>query len=166
MEPKVSFRALEPEDADLLYEIENDLDLQQHGDSVAPYSRRGLLDYALTYDPDPFRSGQLRMAILNEGKEAVGFVDLYEISPKNRNAFIGIVILPQFRKQGYGLAAINYITDYSFRTLSLETVGTKILSDNVGAKALFEKAGFKEVGILKHWQHTSEGFKDVLLMQK
>ena len=162
----IKLRALEPEDAALLYVVENDAAEWCHTDSLAPYSYRQLQDFALTYDPDPFRAGQLRLVVENDQGEAVGLVDLYEISSKNLNAFIGVTTLPDKRVKGYGQAAVEEMTRYALTTLGLRTVAAKILSRNRKALDLFAKAGYVETGLLKDWQRTGEGFEDLVLMQK
>lgn len=162
---KIRLRALEPEDVELMFGIENYSDDWKHGDIVAPYSKRQLLEYAMNYDADPMNAGQLRLVVVNEADEAVGLVDLYDISEKNRNAFIGISILPSYRKRGYGHHAVNAITRYALSTLGLHSVGAKVLASNEKAIGLFGKCGFIEMGTLKEWHRTPEGFEDVKVMQ-
>lgn len=161
----IRFRALEPSDADILYDVENNESEWRHGDTLAPYSRHQLYEYALTYDPDPFRSGQIRLVAEDEAGNAVGLLDLYEISAKNRNAFVGIYILPDFRKKGFGEFSLKELREYAFATLGLESLGARILTTNRVALRLFEKAGFKKVGVMMSWQRTAEGFEDVVIMQ-
>ena len=60
---KLRLRALEPEDAEMMYEAESDPAAWRYSDYLAPMSREMLREYALTYDADPLRSGQLRLII-------------------------------------------------------------------------------------------------------
>ena len=60
---RLHLRALEPSDADFMYEVENDAQAWRYSDTIAPLSRKILRDYALTYDADPFTAGQLRLII-------------------------------------------------------------------------------------------------------
>ena len=48
MEKEIHLRALEPEDLDFLYEMENDESLWEVGNTNVPYSRQVLLDYITT----------------------------------------------------------------------------------------------------------------------
>ena len=76
---RLNIRALEPGDADFMYEVENDSSAWRYSDTVAPLSRRILRDYALNYDADPFSAGQIRLIVTEEGNNTpVGIVDLYE----------------------------------------------------------------------------------------
>ena len=43
--PRVRLRAMEPEDLDILYRIENDMSLWDVGNTNVPYSRYALHDY-------------------------------------------------------------------------------------------------------------------------
>ena len=59
----VRLRAMEPEDLDLLYRIENDADLWAVGTTNVPYSRYTLHDYIATSADDIFADRQLRLII-------------------------------------------------------------------------------------------------------
>ncbi|MDE5849776.1 MAG: GNAT family N-acetyltransferase, partial [Muribaculaceae bacterium] len=61
MDYELRLRALEPEDADMMYDAESDEAAWRYSDYLAPMSLELLREYALTYDADPFRSGQLRL---------------------------------------------------------------------------------------------------------
>lgn len=161
---RIRLRALEPEDVELMYEIENDEKEWRHGDSVAPFSRQQLLDYAMNYDADPFRAGQLRLVVVNDKNESIGIADLYEISAKNRNAFIGIAIHPEFRGRGYGTASIRLIADYAFKILKLKNLAAKVITSNHKALAMFKSSGFSEIGVMKGWQLTAYGFEDIAVL--
>ena len=53
-------RALEPEDAAIMLQWENDRDGWQYSDTVAPLSGHQVREYIANYDADPFSAGQLR----------------------------------------------------------------------------------------------------------
>ena len=55
-EPNIRLRALELEDLDFLYQIENDDRLWELGVSNVPYSRRVLLDYITSASADIYLS--------------------------------------------------------------------------------------------------------------
>ena len=50
--PDIRLRAIEPEDLDLLYQIENDRSLWNVGATNVPYSRYTLHDYIATSNDD------------------------------------------------------------------------------------------------------------------
>ena len=100
-------RAIEPEDLDLLYQIENDQSLWQVGTTNVPYSRYTLHDYIASSSDDIYADRQVRMIVENDEKETVGIVDLVQFSPEHLRAEVGIVILQNHRRKGYAREALR-----------------------------------------------------------
>ena len=61
---KVTLRAMEPEDLDLLYRIENDRQLWDVGSTNVPYSRYVLHDYIANSSGDVYTDRQVRLIVL------------------------------------------------------------------------------------------------------
>ncbi len=166
----VKLRAVEPIDADMMYEVENDSRCWRYGETIAPISRRIIRDYALTYDADPFSARQLRLIITSDSEGCTcqaGVVDLYEIDPIHRRAFVGIYILPSFREKGIAGGALHLLEDYARNTLRLRKLAARIESINTSSIRLFEKAGFEKSALLSDWFSLAEGgFSDLLIYTK
>lgn len=155
---RLHLRALEPSDADFMYEVENDAQAWRYSDTIAPLSRRILRDYALTYDADPFTAGQLRLIITEEGtKNPVGIVDLYEVSQRHQRAFIGIYICKDYRGKGYADETIKLIEDYAHNNLHLHQLGAKVEDSHIKAEQLFRNRGYELKGNLDEWLSTPDG---------
>lgn len=155
---RLHLRALEPSDADFMYEVENDAQAWRYSDTIAPLSRRILRDYALTYDADPFTAGQLRLIITQEGNnQPVGIVDLYEVSQRHQRAFIGIYICKEFRGKGYAAETIELIEDYAHNNLHLHQLGAKVEESHIPAEKLFVNRGYQLKGTLDDWLSTPDG---------
>lgn len=165
--PEVRLRALEPEDADFLYDIENDSEAWRYGDTVAPLSRRILREYALNYDANPFAAGQIRFMVTDSRSLCpVGVVDLYEISQRDSRAFAGIYICVDQRGCGYGLAALCALAEYARETLHLHQLAAKIEKNHKSSECLFAKAGYKCVAELPDWIGLPDGrFADMGIWQ-
>ena len=103
-------RAIEPEDLDLLYQIENDQSLWQVGTTNVPYSRYTLHDYIANSSDDIYADRQVRLMVENDEGETVGIVDLVQFSPQHQRAEVGIVILNAHRRK----AAIALFKKASF----------------------------------------------------
>ena len=73
---KVNLRAMEPEDLDLLYRIENDHELWSLGSTNVPYSRYALHEYMANSTGDIYTDKQVRLIIENEDRVTVGLADL------------------------------------------------------------------------------------------
>lgn len=155
---RLHLRALEPSDADFMYEVENDAEAWRYSDTIAPLSRRILRDYALTYDADPFTAGQLRLIITEEGSnKPVGIVDLYEVSQRHQRAFIGIYICKEYRGRGYANETLELIEDYAHNTLHLHQLGAKVEEGYSTAEKLFSQRGYELMGNLKDWLSSTDG---------
>ena len=89
---KITLRALEPEDLDLLYEWENNRELWEISNTRAPFSRFVLAQYLKDSARDVFEAKQVRLIIQAEGNKAVGAVDLYDIDLFHQHAGVGILI--------------------------------------------------------------------------
>ena len=63
--PEIRLRAIEPEDLDLLYQIENNKELWNVGISNVPYSRYTLHNYIATASNDIYVDRQVRMMVEN-----------------------------------------------------------------------------------------------------
>ncbi|MDE5712043.1 MAG: GNAT family N-acetyltransferase [Muribaculaceae bacterium] len=165
---RLHLRALEPGDADFMFEVENDAEAWRYSDTIAPLSRRILRDYALNYDADPFSAAQLRLIITEEGNNMpVGIVDLYELSQRHLRAFIGIYICKEFRGKGYAEETLRLIEEYAQNTLHLHQLGAKIEENHTQAVSRFENLGYKCSGRLEEWLSAPNGkYSNMLIYTK
>jgi len=163
--PVVKLRAMEPEDLDTLYSIENDQQLWTVGVTSVPYSRYVLHDYIANTKNDIYVDGQVRFMIENEGGEVVGVADLMNFDPKNNKAEMGIVIMNKHRQQGYAAATISRMANYALSVLHLHQLYVIIASSNTSALELFRKAGYKETVNLQEWLFDGKKYEDALVLQ-
>lgn len=161
--PHATLRAIEPEDVDFILSLENDESMWAFGDQRAPYSKATLNTYALTYDPDPLRSGQLRLIIEDAEGEAAGALDLFGIDPYSRHCWIGIGIVEAKRRKGLATAALRLAVKYATEILGIIAAGACVAADNDKGRHLFEKAGFTLCGKLPEWYYYKGERKDILL---
>ena len=117
--PQVCLRAMEPEDLDLLYRIENDKTLWDIGATNVPYSRYTLHEYISQTCGDIYTDRQVRLMIDNEEGETVGIADIVRFDPKHKRAEVGLVIERPYRRRGYASAALLHLCDYALRQLHL-----------------------------------------------
>ena len=162
---QIKLRAIEPEDLDLLYRIENDVDLWNVGTSNVPYSRFLLHEYVANNKNDIYSDGQVRMMVENLDGQVVGVVDLVNFDPSNRRAEVGLIILNSYRHQGYGTAVLAKITDYALRILHLHQLYAYIDINNKLSLQLFQKAGFVVAAEIKDWLFDGVKFSDSVLFQ-
>ncbi|MBQ9637313.1 MAG: GNAT family N-acetyltransferase [Prevotella sp.] len=163
--PQIQLRALEPEDLDDLYAIENDRDVWCVGHTNVPYSRYALHDYIATQQADIYADRQLRLIVADAEGRTVGMVDLMNFDPQHQRAELGIVVKQAARRQGFGTRAVAAILDYARLTLHLHQVYVVVSTDNSEALSLFRRAGFADGGRLSDWLYDGNGYHDAVLMQ-
>ena len=164
---KISLRPLEPEDIELLYKWENNLEIWQISNTKTPFSKHILAQYLIESAKDIYETKQLRLIIQNEKLKPVGAIDLFDFEPYHLRAGVGILIHNNSDKnRGYATDALKALSNYTFEILGLKQLYANISTDNENSIKLFEKAGFVKVGIKKNWLKTSMGWKDEILYQK
>ncbi|RNC79780.1 MAG: N-acetyltransferase [Winogradskyella sp.] len=162
----IYLRALEPEDLDFIYTVENDESIWELGHTQTPYSRFLIKQYLENAHKDIFEVKQLRLVISSYKDELIGLIDIFDFDFKNKRAGIGIVITDETkRRSGYAKEALKLLTNYCFTTLHLHQLYCNISEDNVPSLKLFEGAGFKKIGLKQEWNYTSEGFQNEFLLQ-
>lgn len=163
----IRIRAVEPDDAYAIWDAESDSSQWIQNSMMAPISRQMLLDYALGYDADPFRAGQIRMIAERKSDSAiVGIVDLYNISAMHRNAFIAVYILPEFRRRNYAGKAIALLEEYAFKLLNIRHICAKIMENNKPSIFLFRKCGYTLRGEIPDWYLCGNRPSTLLLFSK
>lgn len=163
----IYLRALEPEDLDFVYTIENDTSLWHLSDTQTPYSRFLIKQYLENAQQDIFEAKQLRLAICNLENETIGLIDIFDFDIKNKRAGIGILIQNEInRNKGYGKEALELLTSYCFSTLHLHQVYANISESNLASLKLFEANGFKKIGLKKDWSFDGDQFANEYILQR
>ncbi|MBQ9232223.1 MAG: GNAT family N-acetyltransferase [Prevotella sp.] len=166
MEKIVRLRAIEPEDLDALYMIENDRSLWNVGRTNVPYSRYTLHDYIAHASSDIYTDRQVRLIIEDERGEVMGIADIVSFDPQHLRAELGIVIKTAYRRQGVAKAAVKDILQYALEILHLHQVYVIIDEQNAAAQNLFNKLAFKESARLTDWLYDGNRYHDAILLQR
>lgn len=163
---RILLRGVEPGDVDYLFISENDTSLWKVSDTLIPFSRNTLKNYAESVH-DLNAQGQFRFIIENRSSgKPIGMVDLYDFNPIHRRVGIGIVITDEAsRKEGLATESIQLIVQYTREVLQLKQLFCSIHSSNTPSLCLFEKLGFVQVGERKDWFKTKDGWESELLYQ-
>lgn len=163
----IHLRALEPEDLEFVYQIENDESIWEVSNTQTPYSRFLIRQYLENAHQDIYEAKQLRLAIcINENNSTIGLIDLFDFDPKNNRAGIGILIKnTSDRSKGLGSEALDLLIRYAFQQLQLHQLYANIGEDNQASLHLFTKFGFEKIGIKKQWNKVNNVYKDELLFQ-
>ena len=107
-----------------------------------------LLDYSLEIRSSQFRRFPMAVETL-DGKH-IGSCTVYDIDEKKGEAQIGILIGErEYWEHGYGTDAMKTMTDFVFRTTTLNRLYLKTLDWNTRAQKSFAKVGFIPCGELQ-----------------
>jgi diamine N-acetyltransferase len=165
----IRLRAVEPGDVDFIYLMENDPDIWHVGNTVVPFSRFQIEQYAITSQHNIYADKQLRLIIELKDPSTVnkriGAIDLYDFDPLHRRAGIGILIVQQERKKGFASESLDLLISYSFEILMLHQLYCSISPGNIHSMHLFEKHGFLKCGIKKDWRLIKGKWTDEIMFQ-
>ena len=162
---KVRLRAMEPEDLDMLYAMENDRELWDVGENNVPYSRYVLHDYVANASADIYVDRQVRMVIDDAEGDSIGLVDLVNFNPSHRRAEVSIVVRKDKRQRGYAAAAMRLVIDYALHTLHVRQLYAVVPVNNVASAALFSSLGFVAASKLSDWLFDGKNYHDAVVMQ-
>jgi len=163
----IKLRALEPEDLDLLYAWENNMDTWAVSQTKIPFSKAVLKEYLSQAQQDIYAAKQLRLMITDKNDVVLGCIDLFNFDPANGKAGVGILIAEEGnRNKGYGSAALTLLLDYGFSTLHLNQLYCNVIASNTRSIQLFKKQGFQEIGLKKQWLKVEDVWEDVLMLQR
>lgn len=163
----IYLRALEPEDLEFVYSIENDETVWEISNTQAPYSRFVIKQYLENALKDIYEVKQLRLVISSlDNNTPIGLIDIFDFDFKSKRAGIGIIIKEEKdRDKGYGREALQLLINYSFTHLGLHQLYCNISEDNKASVKLFSNLGFANVGLKKDWNHVNGVYKNEYLFQ-
>lgn len=161
----ISLRALEPEDLNFLFEVENNDSFWELSSTQTPFSKYILKKYIENSHQDIYEAKQYRFIISSYDDKPIGMIDLFDFNPQHNRVGVGILILPIYQNKGFASEALELIIDYTFTYLNIHQIFANIASDNTKSIALFEKFNFKIVGVKKDWIYSNSTYKDEILYQ-
>jgi diamine N-acetyltransferase len=162
----IYLRALELEDLDFIYAIENDETIWEISNTITPFSKYVITEYLANAHKDIFEVKQLRLVISNSKHISFGMIDLFDFDFKNKRAGVGIIVkAAEDRKKGYGSEALTLLTKYCKSQLDLHQLYCNISEENEASLRMFQNQGFEIVGLKKDWNFIHGAFKNEYLLQ-
>ena len=163
----IYLRALEPEDLDFIYKLENNEAIWEVSNTQTPYSRFLIRQYLENAHQDIYEAKQLRLAICKKGLfDAIGLIDIFDFDPVNQRAGVGIIISEESeRGKGVGSEALDLLIHYAFRQLQLHQLYANIDEENIASVTLFTNFGFVLAGVKKEWNRKNNVYTDEALYQ-
>lgn len=162
----VKLRALELNDIDLLYDLENDTDIWDVSHTIVPFSKYILKQYIENSHLDIFTTKQLRLVIESKSENTpVGLIDLFDYDSTNLRAGVGILIIKKYRQKSYASNSLKVLIQYAFSTLLLDQLYCNISVNNKISINLFKKNGFKITGCKENWLNIKGEYYDEFFLQ-
>lgn len=160
-------RALEPEDLEFLFDVENNETHWKVSGTIAPFSRYILKQYLESAHKDIYEVKQLRLVIADlETAATLGMIDLFDFDPVHKRAGVGILLGREHRGKGYASEALHLLCNYAFEYLGLHQIYANITTDNEASLQLFQSRGFKLIGVKKEWIKNQNIYLDEAMYQR
>ncbi|KIK69565.1 hypothetical protein GYMLUDRAFT_33940 [Collybiopsis luxurians FD-317 M1] len=96
--------------------------------------------------------------------EWVGQMNLFDHKQKDRQAMLGMSLLPEFWGRGYATEALRFFIDHTFRELGLHRVVLGVMASNIAARKVYKKVGFVEEGVQRKANWANGEWQDAISM--
>jgi len=165
----IKLRAVEPQDIDFLFRLENTPELWHVSQTFVPFARFDMEQYVFSANKqDPFAAGQVRFIIelsQDNNTRVIGTVDLFALDAINRRGGVGIVLLESYRNKSFAGTALDILIDYGFNFLNLHQLFCNIEDGNEVSLRLFKSRGFEIAGVKKEWNRKNGNWIDENILQ-
>ena len=143
---RIALRALNKEDAHLLYKWINDPEVHQFLKVQYPISLAEEVKW-IEGLPDKKATDVVFGIILLKTGQLIGVMGLHRISAKDGTATTGSFIGEKhYWNKGYGTEAKMLVLEYAFNTLNLYKICSSVYDFNPRSKCCLEKCGYRQEG--------------------
>ncbi|WP_083634324.1 GNAT family N-acetyltransferase [Saccharicrinis aurantiacus] len=168
LDQNIRLRAVEPEDINTLYELENKMELWVASETLVPFSRFQLKQYIASMNNDIYENKELRLIVEidhNDQKAVAGIIDLFDFDPFHNRAGVGIIVNKKFQNRGVASKALELLIKYSFQHLGIHQLYCSVITSNKASVKLFENKGFTLMGTRKEWRKVANKYEDEFMYQ-
>lgn len=151
---KVIIRPIEAGDEKYLYKWWNDGKMMAHstncfGTLQSMESVRASIEKDI-YNTDMFPDTKRFIICRKNDMEPIGEMNYCGLDRRNQKCEFGIKICEVSQQEkGYGSDALIHFIDFIFRFLNLNKIELTTMQDNKRAQHVYEKLGFKRIGIIR-----------------
>ena len=149
---KVTLRSFELADIEEIMKHWNTISLRRELGPVVPDSREERLHWIRrTWEERKVGRGYTFAVEDLKTKRLLGYASLKGVRPINRTASVSIAIFSEEdRGKGFGTDAMKVLLRFGFDFLNLHRIGLNVFDTNPRAIRVYEKVGFKKVGVMRH----------------
>lgn len=162
---KIYLRAMEPEDLDLIFEVENNEELWQVSATNAPVSRFAVRNFIANSTGDIYADKQLRLMACVNGTPAA-IADITGFDPRHSRAEVGIAVLPGFRGKGIATDTLLTLSRYACQELRIRLLYAIVPESNAPSLRLFAKAGYARTAVLADWLLSGGEAENAVVFEK
>ena len=108
------------------------------------------------------KNGSGLAAIIENRSGVCGVVGLDSIDVKNGSSDIGYWLREDVQGRGLATRAVACVIEYAFATLGLNRLSIRAAPENRRSRAVAERLGFQEEGILREAERHGDRFTDVV----
>ena len=139
---KILIRKVQKKDVNFLYDLENDIQLWQVSQTKQKFTKKEISDFVYNASFDIAITSQVRF-IIDLDNKPIGCIDLYDYNFEKNQAGIGIVVIEDYRRNGYAKQALEQLIFYSWNKIFINKLYALIDSENIASIKLFLSLGFK-----------------------
>lgn len=160
---KVTLRAMEKQDCEMVREMFNDPEIENLVVGWAfPVSSYAQEKWFETHYTD---NTNFRFVIETEEDGPVGIATLTGIDWKNRRATHGIKLANKERRaKGIGTDTVMAIMRYAFDELQLNRLDGSWFPDNAPSKGMYTKCGWVEEGVRRNYIFKNGKYRDLVVV--
>ncbi len=159
----LAFRAIEKEDLEPLRILHNDKDTFVNLATINFADEQGQEQWWLSLNKN---KNDKRYAIVSadDRSQIIGRLRIQNIDMQNKNCEVGLDIMPQMRRKGYGKRSYEMLLCFLFNHYNMNLVFLRVAAFNTGSYSLYEKIGFVETGRFPQYFFRYGKYWDYILM--
>ncbi len=164
--PSTALRPAEESDLNLLYALRNNVHLQM---LLLTQPRANSLARVKEWLAKTTNDPQSVFFVIGSVKDAmapVGYVQLTNMDFVHGTAELGICLDEAARGQGHASVALRLLEQYGHDVFNIRKIILRVMASNERAIALYTRACFRQVGLLRQHFYQRGTFHDVLIMEK
>jgi diamine N-acetyltransferase len=139
----IFLRNLKDSDTNILLKTENDESIWPCSIQDKPFERGTIKNYIKNASAQTVKKAkQKRFVISSDDINVIGFIDVFKYDANKLKAFVGIIILDEYRQKGFGYDSIQLLEYYCLNQIGINKLYASIDSNNIKSIKLFSKSGF------------------------
>ncbi len=162
---RVLLRPLVAADADHLWHDLHDPEANRLTGTHATFTRERIDEWCATR---VHQADRLDLAVVDRATgDWAGEVAINEVDADNRSCSFRIALSPSWRDKGFGTEATRLLVDHVFDTIdepTIHRIGLEVFDFNPRARAVYERVGFRQEGVLRDALWWDGDFHDTIVM--